>query len=271
MRIVSLDPNPIAEIPYLNAGKGPGNFYEDKLPILTATVDRLPQGVSAILATGDLQFRERFEDSDGGPIKLLGEVLPKRLKREILPKLDFPTGEVGVFLVGDLYTVPALDRRGGSGDVTEVWEAFLAEFDWVAGVAGNHDLFGEYDKPPAWLVNLGKAHYLDGYRANRPNLKMGGVGGIIGNPSKPQRKTETHYLNQLENLLFQSLDVVILHDGPNGDSRQGGTVRIREILEEFPPVFVIRGHCHWRNPLATLNNGTQVLNVDARLVILREA
>ena len=51
-------------------------------------------------------------------------------------------GGIGVLLAGDLYTVPALDRRGGSGDVTAVWRAFGDEFSWVVGVAGNHDTFG---------------------------------------------------------------------------------------------------------------------------------
>ena len=35
-----------------------------------------------------------------------------------------------------------LDKRGGSGDVTGVWLAFADIFQWVAGVAGNHDTFG---------------------------------------------------------------------------------------------------------------------------------
>lgn len=269
MQITSLNPTPIAEVPYLNAGRSAGDFYEDRLPILDATVDRLPTGVSAILATGDLQFRERFEDSEGGPLRLLGEVLPDRLRKEILPLFDLPAGEVGVCLAGDFYTVPALEKRGGSGDVTAVWEAFGETFDWVAGVAGNHDTFGVSNNPPAWLRSLRKFHYLDGHSARQSELKLGGVGGIVGNPRKPQRRRELDYLKALESVLLESPDVLLMHDGPNGSEKQRGSKAIRETIEQVPPLFVIRGHAHWNEPLATLDNGTQVLNVDARLVVLR--
>ncbi len=47
MRILSINPEPITEIPFLNAGRGPGGFYEDRLPILDAVVDCLPDGMSA--------------------------------------------------------------------------------------------------------------------------------------------------------------------------------------------------------------------------------
>jgi hypothetical protein len=271
VRITSINPQPIAEIPYLNAGRGAGGFYEDRLPILEGRVTRLPPGMSAILATADLQFRERFEDSPGGPIRLLGEVLPRRLRQEVLPQLNLPAGEVGVLLAGDFYTVPALDSRGGTGDVTAVWEAFADHFDWALGVAGNHDNFGPSAKPPAWLRNLGAVSYLDGNHAMRNGLKLAGVGGIIGNPRKPNRRTEADYLLALETVLAPSPDVLILHDGPEGDAKQRGSRRVRELLEQHPRLLVVRGHAHWHEPLAMLDNGTQVLNVDARVVVLRNA
>ncbi len=269
MRITSIDPDPIAEIPYLNAGKGTGAFYEDRLPILTATVDRLPEGMSAMIATADLQFRERFEDSSGGPIRLLGEVLPGRLRDEVLPLLDLPAGEIGVLLAGDFYTLPALDRRGGSGDVSAVWAAFAENFAWVAGVVGNHDNFGTSAKPPKWLKKLRAVSYLDETLATRNGLKLAGVGGIIGNSRRAQRRTETDYLLAIETVFSEWPDVLILHDGPCGDEKQRGSRLVRETLEQYPPVLVVRGHAHWHKPLATLSNGTQVLNVDARLIVLR--
>ena len=71
------------------------------------------------------------------------EALPSRLTVEILPGVGLNDGGIGVLLAGDFYTVPALDRRGGSGDVTAVWKAFGDESSWVVGVPGNHDTFGE--------------------------------------------------------------------------------------------------------------------------------
>ena len=134
-RCVSINPEPITEIPFLNAGRGPGGFYEDRLPILDAVVHCLPDGMSGIIATADLQGRERFQDSPNGVPRLLGEALPSRLAVKTLPGVGLDVGSVGVFLAGDLYTVPALDRRGGSGDVRAVWEAFGDGFAWVIGVA----------------------------------------------------------------------------------------------------------------------------------------
>ena len=83
MRITSIQPELIREIPFLNAGRGPGGFYRDTLPVHHGFVDELPEGMSAIIATADLQGRETFESSGGKPIRLLGEVLPTLLAEEI--------------------------------------------------------------------------------------------------------------------------------------------------------------------------------------------
>ncbi len=41
MRILPVNPEPIIEIPFLNAGRGPGGFYEDRLPILDAVLGNI--------------------------------------------------------------------------------------------------------------------------------------------------------------------------------------------------------------------------------------
>lgn len=269
MRILSINPEPIVEIPFLNAGRGPGGFYEDRLPVQEAVVDRLPDGVSAIIATADLQGRERFQDSPNGRPRLLGEALPSRLATDILRELRLKDRAIGVFLAGDLYTVPALDRRGGSGDVTAVWRAFGDEFSWVVGVAGNHDTFGADPKaPPRFSKRL---HYLDNDRVNIGGLKIAGLGGIIGNPRRPRRRSEEQYTGCLEALLRHQTDILITHDGPNEPAqRLRGSPNIREVVERLKPSLVVRGHAHWKQPLVRLSGGVQVLNVDARVVVLHE-
>ena len=42
MRILELEPKPITELTFLNAGRGPGQYYEDILPVELAWVDQLP-------------------------------------------------------------------------------------------------------------------------------------------------------------------------------------------------------------------------------------
>ncbi len=103
----------------MNAGRGQGSFYVDFLPIHTAVADGLPYDLDAIIATADLQGRETFQQANGQPLRLLGEVLPDVLVSEILPSIGLHDPQrIAVLLAGDFYTVPALDRRGGSGDVT---------------------------------------------------------------------------------------------------------------------------------------------------------
>jgi hypothetical protein len=279
MKIIEFRPEPVFTFPFLNAGKGAGQFFENRLPVNHARVDRLPSGISAIAVTSDLQGRERFQDAAGNAPRLLGEVLPRQLMEQVLPILgagDLIGGDsrsVAALLAGDFYTLPALDKRGGTGDVTDVWLAFGECFTWVTGVAGNHDLFGDRNMPrPSFAPPL---HYLDGETIDVDGFKIGGIGGIIGNPSRPQRRTETDYLLTLEELLLQPLDVLLMHEGPDGPGfGQRGDVRIRSVLEDRisgdNSCLVIRGHKHWDTPFAELSNGLQILNVDARVVILTE-
>jgi Icc-related predicted phosphoesterase len=270
VRIQSIATAPIIEIPFLNAGRGPGSFYEDRLSIHVAFADRLPNGADAVIATGDLQGRERFQESAGGPLRLLGEVLPHQLAADILPGLDLSPQRVGVLLAGDFYTVPSLDRRGGSGDVASVWQAFGQEFSWVVGVAGNHDTFGpDFSTPPRFS---GHMHYLDNDRMNIGGMNIAGLGGIIGNPSRPRRRSEDNYVLALTQLLEHQTDVLLTHDGPDAPA-QGfrGSAIVRETFERLRPSLVVRGHAHWPQPLVELSGGVQVLNVDARVVIIRRS
>lgn len=268
MKIVEFQSEPAFAFRYLNAGRGPGQFYEDQLPVHVAKVDRLPDGVAALVATADLQGRERFEDAPGGSIRLLGEALPQRLVREVLPALSLPESDlVGVLLAGDFYTVPALDKRGGTGDVTSVWQAFAECFQWVAGIPGNHDTFGE---PPQRRPRFpARMHFLDGDVVEVSGLRIAGLGGIIGQARRPNRRSEADYLATLRRLLQPRPDILLLHEGPDGPNpSQRGLSQVRDVLLELGQVLVVRGHAHWPEPLAEFDGGLQILNVDARVVVL---
>ena len=273
MRVLSLNTDPIHELSYLNASHGPGGFEEVRLPVLEAAVDHLPESVEAIVATGDLQGRERFEDAGGGPLRLPGEVLPGWLAETVFARDGYPRpDQVSVWLAGDLYTVPALDRRGGTGDVTAVWKAMREVFGWVAGVAGNHDLFGTALAVRPHCSRSSRMHFLDGERVSIGGLTIAGVSGIIGNPRRPQRKSEEQYLALVERLLGERPDVLLLHDGPEAPFPGcRGSASVREVAQRCPATLIVRGHAYWPTPLVELVNGTQVLNVDARVVLLRQA
>lgn len=252
----------------MNAGPGGGPRFLDELAVHRAQVDHLPDHVSAIVVTADLQGRECKADEDGVPGRLFGEVLPWMLLEEVFPFLGLEDpSRVATFLAGDFYTVPLLDKRGGTGDISSVWQSFNDCFAWGVGVAGNHDLFGKSWRPtPGLFPNM---HYLDGEIVEVAGLRIGGLGGIIGNPAKPQRREENEYFRALESLLRPRLDVLVMHEGSDGlTPDQPGNAKIRELLEKHPPHLVIRGHKHWAEPFAQFPSGLQVLNVDARVVIL---
>ena len=172
-------------------------------------------------------------------------------------------------MAGDFYTVPALDKRGGSGDVSNVWRAFADQFDWVVGVAGNHDTFGA--DPGAAPRFSGKLHYLDHNCVCLDGLSIAGLGGIIGNPNRMRRRTEHDFLRAIEDLLEAQPDILLMHEGPDAPKRGfRGAPMVRELIELLRPELVVRGHAHWDEPFVELDGGVQVLNVDARVVILRK-
>lgn len=243
----------------------------EELPLITARVTDLPTGLDAIIATADLQGHVRTPRDDGMP-RLLGEHLAEEL--EVLAEVGEipPLQNVGVILAGDLYARPQQDRRGGSGDVRSVWQAFADRCRWVVGVAGNHDMFGpEWSLPDLKeFMKRPKIHLLDGGFIELDGFRIGGLSGIIGNPKKPLRRLEQDFSAEVARLASLGSDILVMHDGPDVEATDlYGWASVRIALERSRPTFVIRGHAHWDNPLATLVNGTQVLNIDARVVVIR--
>ncbi len=109
-----------------------------------------------------------------------------------MPSLD----RTGVLVAGDMYTVPGADKRGGTGDVRSVWYAFADRFRWVAGVAGNHDLFGT-PKQLAALTLERTAHVLDGSVVELDGLSVGGVSYVSGRRRKPGYRPLSEQLKRL--------------------------------------------------------------------------
>jgi len=270
VRVTSLESEPWDRIQYLDAGRG-GVPVERQLPVLRGTVDWLPAGVETLVVASDLQGREPPQPGAEGPLRLLGcqvaETLDGWCRNVRLPSAD----RVGVILCGDLYAHPELAKRGTHGDVREVWRSFADRFRWVAGVAGNHDVFEDHahrsERRP--LVGVPRAHFLDGETVDLDGLRIGGVSGVIGKPTRLFRMTESDYLAAVERVLDSGVDILALHDGPDFPSLGLlGIPAVRQLLERRPPVLVVRGHCYWSQPLVTLEGGTQVLDADCRVVLL---
>jgi len=265
---VDIDAEPLHVLEYADAAPG-GGTQPRTLPIVRARVEGLPPQLDALLVTSDLQGRAPLL-SAGGAMHLLGEALVEEYAA--LAELDLvpPPDLTGVLLAGDLYAAPGADRMGATGDVRSVWQAFAASFRWVAGVAGNHDLFGGTQEHTRFTRTAG-VHLLDGASTTLDDLRIAGVGGICGNPGKPNRRPPDAFVAELRRKLANRPHVVVLHEGPDGAAPdQRGNPQIRAALAG-KRVLVVCGHVHWDSPLADLPGGPQVLNVDARALVLERA
>lgn len=214
-------------------------------------MEGLPHDLDALVFAGDLQGVASYE---GDPeLRLVGLVVAEELAllaaSGALPSL----ARTGVVLTGDLFSVADAMKRGGYGDVREVWSAFEAHARWVVGVAGNHDDVSRVHSPGL----------LDGTVTAVDGLRVGGVGLISGDPSRDGRRSEADQLAAIELVAEQSLDLLVLHEGPAGARNQRGHSAIP--LTSAP--FIACGHVHWDEPLFR-HDGGHVLNVDGRVVVM---
>jgi Icc-related predicted phosphoesterase len=255
--IEGFDEELVGEVRYLNASPRGGTVVA-RLPIVRAAVGRLAEELDAIVACSDLQGIVRGR---GGEAALLGVEVAAVLEELAFDGVLPPAARTGVILAGDLFSVPEANKRGGFGGVVDVWRAFAGCFAWVAGVAGNHD-------DVTGVAELGeKVHLLDGDVVEVDGIRIGGVGGIISGKQKPGRRSEEAQLALIDRAIDAGLDILVLHEGPNGDADQRGNSTIREVLEAGGVGFTVCGHDHWSSPLAAHEHG-QVLNVDTRVVVM---
>lgn len=253
MKLVDDTPRPLAEVRYRSARSGGGTEVL-RLPVEGLRVDRLPDGCDAVIVASDLQGVA--PSPWGGDDLLLGAALAEHLAvwadAGTLPRPE----RVGVILAGDLYSAPGADVRGASGDVTEVWQAFaLAGCPLVTGVLGNHDAVGELE---------GMATILDGTVVDR-GVRIGGVGGIIGDASRPGRRGADDFAAALRAVRARDPDVVVLHEGPPGGDGQPGNPSLVPLLDGV--ALIVCGHVGWPRPVAPRRGG-HVLNVDGRAIVL---
>lgn len=251
MKVTDLSSRPFHFTLFLNAGRNGGTVRE-RLPWLRGTVAGLPTGLDALLVTSDLQGR-------GLPdLPLLGEVVAAEYRAHH-NTWQLPAPErVGVLLPGDYYAAPAADKRGATGDVWAVWQAFATAFAWVAGVLGNHDTLT--DTPP-------DSSLLEAGAVLLPDLRIGGVSGIVGNPRRHARYEWPDYAERVALALSDTPDILLLHMPPQITGAQRGEPDLTPLLTR-PDLLTCCGHVHWDEPLAEVPGGGQVLNVDSRVVVL---
>jgi hypothetical protein len=258
---INLQQSAYYELPFLNAAPGRrGIAVREKLPFLRAVVTGLPQGAPPIVATADLQGRsEAGETAD----TLLGCAVADALRAiQATGGLPAPETSLGL-LAGDFYSFPNAVKRGGIGDVSEVWFRMSRRFNCLAGVFGNHDLFGEPQCPCHPPDEL-----LDGTVRELAGLRIGGVSGIIGDPSRANRRSPDGFADQLVQVLDQRPDILLMHAAPQiGDGAPGEPLIAERIQEANYEGLIVCGHVHWRERVQRCGRAP-VLNVDGAVVTL---
>lgn len=253
---------------YSNAASG-GGTQVSSLPLLQTSCEGLiPEGLTGVLVTSDLQGIAPVR-ALGGATGLLGEAFVEWYAALADEDRVPPPSRVGVLLAGDLYSDPFARKRGATGDVGPAWEAFARDFAWVAGVAGNHDLFTS--RASRSVVRRSHVARLDGDVVTFDGLRIGGVGGIMGKKGKVNRRTPDSFSNALLQVLAEDPHIVVLHEGPPGiDSAQRGQIELEDTLAEHPPPLLVSGHVHWSRPWSA-SGARMHLNVDGRAVLLTRA
>jgi Icc-related predicted phosphoesterase len=137
----------------------------------------------------------------------------------------------------------------------------------VIAVLGNHDSLVSTTQLPAKIVvldgNVVKTNF---------GLRVGGLGGIIGDPKRHNRWDENTFVRHMELCIQKRLHVLMLHQGPEDkEGRRVGNPAISQSLEKGFSGLTIFGHKHWPDsPLIDIGNG-QALNLDARVVVVSPA
>jgi 3',5'-cyclic-AMP phosphodiesterase len=258
MRVTSLDPDPFHGMAYTV-----GSAISATLPFLRGAVDALPDGFEAIVAMGDLQGVVPGGAGSASET-LLGEAVAAEMVR-LRGRGELPPREMtAVLLTGDLQPSAGVD------DVRRVWFAMGEVSRWVAGVAGNHDVFGSDPRDTDAAANFSgmNLHFFDDRIEQIGEVLIGGLSGIVGIPGEPWVRTESEFAAAMARLADRRPDLLVSHDGPNAGTALAGWPSVRRVLESAPPTLLFRGHDPWSTPLATLANGTQVVNAEGRVVVL---
>jgi len=245
------EPELIHEIPYLSSGST--SPRELTLKVSTVRYNSGRRVNPTFAALSDLQGRETAATN-----RLLGELVADEIialqELELLPALDL------CLLCGDFFDYPDLRKLGGTGDVTDALNALSNIAKQTFVVLGNHDLITADELSPSIQI-------LDGNTIRTESFTISGVSGIIGNPKRNNRKTESEFLKSVRNCSTSRTDVLMLHQGPTGaDDRSFGLSSVNDCLRKRSGLLTLFGHCHWDEPFHS--EGTNLYgNVDARVLV----
>lgn len=267
--MIELDSRPVHEVTGVNVVEEA--IRRVRYPFLEGRAQVVPAGLAALVVVSDLQGRGLPSRSRADEPPLVGTLIAAESARWLREERGIDPADCGVILPGDYWSwPPAAAKRGGSGDVRPVWDAFAARFRWVVGVPGNHDLFGPAAaSPPAcesWRSNV---HLLDCGIAHLDGVVMGGVGGCVGNPRRPFRFEPRDQEARLLEVLAKQPDILLVHQGPvgHGRGRPGAALVQEALMLATRPTLVFCGHERWKPRIVDVG-ACRVLNVHEAICIV---
>jgi Icc-related predicted phosphoesterase len=271
MRILNINEEPLFQIPAVTVATGGTGIEENPIPILSGIVDQLPDELDALLITADLQAYDSL-DKPAYARRLLGFLVAEEMAAMAQCELIPDARRIGVILAGDFYAVPELNKRGGQGNVEQIWRYFAHSFRWVVGVAGNHDHFNGQCQFANVFRHQPNIYPLHGDIINLDDLSIAGISGILGKPEKPWRHSLKDWTRMSQKVLAKAPNILVLHEGPDiPNTRLAGTRKIRQTLSTVKTqLLVICGHAHWKQPLVSFSDNIQVVNVDYRVLLLTQ-
>lgn len=250
LKVVGDSAAPVFLVPFRNAS----STSTQELWVHRLFVAGMPDELDALFVTSDLQG---WSTGPAGQ-RLLGFAVADEL-RDHCAAVGIAPERVGVLLAGDLFALEDLTRRGGVGDVRDVWRAFAASSGFVAGVAGNHDAFGDGAGELLAFAQEPRIHLLDDgtsglcLGAESHGLRLAGVSGIVGNPARPWRKTQEQLQAAVGKALLLEPDVLVLHQNPAlPDVKRSDHAWLTELLHARGQGLVVFGHSWCHRPFVEL-------------------
>lgn len=261
MRLNGIDPTPFHSLPYWTSAPG-RTPCKRELPFFHAKAEGLPRDIGCLVLMSDLQGREYLSDRLEGSERLLGEAVAEELS--LLVGLGEIPPIITVMICGDLYEYPDCRKPGGTGPVEEVFLSLSKVSGDVIAVLGNHDTLAPSAQLPPTVKVLE-----DEVVATKFGLRIGGVGGIIGDPKRHNRRDEDTFIRCMELCMRKRPHILMLHEGPERmDRNQKGSPAITKALKKGFSGITLFGHKYWPNsPLFEIGDG-QALNLNARVVVI---
>jgi hypothetical protein len=266
VRINSIEPDPLVTMDFTHSGPD-GDQRVGTLPIVTAFASFPPGPLDALILTAGLKGVRGVPEVR--PVCPLGVAVAIWLETMTSAGSLPSCKRTGVILAGGFNSHENHQDDDEVGIATAVWYAFSRRWKWVAGVAGEGDsaVPDQYDQESS---DHKGTFLLDGRAVDLDSLRIGGVGGILDDGINPDSPSGSARFRTLSGLAGIGVDLLVLHESPHGGrDGQPGSAALRDLLESLPPMLVVCGHDCWDSPMVTLDNGTQILNVAGRVVVLR--